>query len=95
MESQGGTIFLPSYEEEVVIPLEKRKTRASHGYSPERGNRTIFLTSGPCAAKNMVAEPCRLVDEAPTILSLFGIKMDKADGKAISALLNLPPDRDL
>lgn len=95
MESQGGTIFLTSYEEEVVIPLEKRKARASHGYSPERGNRTIFLASGPCAAKNMEAEPCRLVDEAPTILSLFGIEMDKADGKSISALLNLPPDRDL
>ncbi len=60
---------------------------SAHGYAPGDGPSPPFLVSGRRSAKGVRIQKARLVDEGPTILSLFGITMDDTDGKVIDGLI--------
>ena len=61
---------------------------STHGYAPDKGPKPVFAVCGKRAEKNAVFDRARLVDEGPTILSLFGIGMENTDGKVIGGLLS-------
>lgn len=61
---------------------------STHGYAPEKGPNSPFIISGPDANVGKVVRQARLVDEASTIMSLFGLEMPEGvDGMAIKELL--------
>lgn len=60
---------------------------STHGYAPEKGPNPPFIISGPDANKGMHLHKARLVDEAPTIMSIFSLSMpDDIDGRCIEGL---------
>ena len=66
---------------------ERKIQKSTHGYTPSDGPLPPFAVCGRRAEKGKVIGKARLVDEGPTILSLFGIGMEDTDGKVISGLL--------
>ena len=87
VESTPGT-YLPF---SPFLPVLKDRTDgpySSHGYAPEKGPKPVFAVCGKAAAEGVRIPWARLVDEGPTILSLFGITMDgDIDGRVIEGLL--------
>ncbi len=87
LESTEGT-YLPF---SPALPVLKERTEgpySSHGYAPEKGAKPVFAVCGKKAADGVRVPWARLVDEGPTILSLFGIGMaGDIDGRVIEGLL--------
>ena len=92
VESVGGIIFSSSLSAPV---FSSSKSAATHGYMPKRGPKPPFIASGKRAQKNKRYEGGRLIDEVPTVLSLFSLSMESAEGKPLPGLLTPPLDRDL
>ena len=91
LESEGALIFHPSL---TFSPLMDRKEAderniqaSTHGYAPSEGPLPPFIVCSGRAAEGTVLKKARLVDEGPTILSLFSIGMEDTDGKVIDGLL--------
>lgn len=86
LESRDNITFSPSFSPSLIIE-EPSTTLSSHGYSPEKGPKPPLIVSGKRANIGQVIEKARLVDIAPTILSIYDIQMDNIDGKKINNLL--------
>lgn len=87
LEATEGTSFSFS---PLLPPLCERTDGAfsSHGYAPEKGPKPLFAVCGKRARDGVSIPWARLVDEGPTILSLFDITMAKdIDGRVIEGLL--------
>ncbi len=69
-------------------PSDYRTSRATHGYAPEKGPKATMVLSGPGIRKNSRIKEARLIDEAPTILKMFGINMPNTDGNILEELLS-------
>ena len=59
---------------------------ATHGHLPHKGDKPPFIAKGPNIKTNIVIDGGDLVDEAPTIMKIFGIEMENIDGKALDIL---------
>jgi predicted AlkP superfamily pyrophosphatase or phosphodiesterase len=69
---------------------EKRYTRASHGYSPEKGDyTTVLMMAGKGVRQNTVVPAMRLIDEGPTFARLLGLSLGQTDGQVIEEFLSL------
>ena len=70
----------------LATPVEEVKeykaSISTHGHLPEKGDKPPFILSGPDVVEHQVIKGGYLVDEAPTILRLFGIEATKMDGHA-------------
>lgn len=89
-EGVNNVIFSPALTGALIQKPEDGdyKTNIStHGFAPEKGDNPPFVVCGKRANCDKEIREARLVDEAPTILSLFGIKMKNIDGKPIKGLL--------
>ena len=60
--------------------------KATHGHAPEKGAKSPFLVSGARAKKGKIIKEARIIDEAPTILSIFGIDMPTSDGHVLDLI---------
>lgn len=60
---------------------------STHGHDPRKGDKPPFIMSGPDVKEGVVIQGGRLVDEAPTIMKLFGITMENVDGTPFDSLL--------
>lgn len=61
---------------------------STHGYAPEKGPNPPFIISGPDANVGNVIKQARLVDEASTIMSIFGLEMpEDVDGHVVEGLI--------
>lgn len=91
IESTDGLIFYPSLSTPVLMNRKEADryniSFSTHGYSPERGPKPPFVVSGKRAGGGKRIGWARMVDEGPTILSLFGIEMDDIEGRVIEGLL--------
>ena len=68
-------------EEGYVFTPNGKVTASGHGYVGSEGPYPPFIAiNAPCRFRT---DRCSIVDEAPTILSLFGLKLDGADGKCL------------
>ena len=72
-----------------TVPGGDYKTSpGTHGGLPWRDHRTTFFACGPARLKKgAVVEQARIVDEAPTMASIFGFEMEDIDGKCLDTLL--------
>jgi predicted AlkP superfamily phosphohydrolase/phosphomutase len=70
------------YTGDVFFPAS---SAAGHGYDPRNDSmKASLLMYGPAIAPGR-AENARLIDVAPTIARWLGLKLDKAEGKALGA----------
>ncbi len=92
LESSDGLIF--PYSPFLPVYMDRKEadkyniSYSTHGYAPERGPKPPFAVTGKRAISGKRIPWARMVDEGPTILSLFNIKMEDIDGKIIEGLLN-------
>ena len=68
-----------------------KSANATHGHAPEKGDKATFVISGAAARKGAVVEEASIIDEAPTIMKIFGIQMENIDGKALDELVEVKP----
>jgi predicted AlkP superfamily pyrophosphatase or phosphodiesterase len=77
-----GYDFTGGYAGDLVFPAG---SAAGHGYDPRNpAMKASLLMYGRAVAAGTVAN-ARLIDVAPTIARWLGLKLDKAEGKALSA----------
>lgn len=90
IESDGYTSFGDSAVRPLVQNFDAsdyRFGRATHGYMPDYGPQPVFVAKGPDIREGVTLQRGRVVDEAPTYAKLLGVKLPKADGKAIEEIL--------
>jgi predicted AlkP superfamily pyrophosphatase or phosphodiesterase len=86
LEASLGYCFTDKIQGEAV--KEELSTKATHGYSPlKKDYTTIFMAAGMGINNGEVIEEMSLVDEAPTISELLGIKLEGVDGRIIKQFL--------
>lgn len=96
LEASLGYYFLDDYDGEVIKEIKAHEpgvvegiTRSTHGYSPFKDNyTTVFMLAGKGIKKGIVVEEMNLVDEAPTLAELMGLKLEDVEGRIISEFLN-------
>lgn len=91
LEARTHVVFGQNLEGSLLDkpePGNYKFSLSTHGYAPEKGPNPPFIISGSDAKDGVILNQARLVDEAPTIMSLFGLNMPcDIDGKAITELL--------
>ena len=90
IECTDNTVISTSLNGEIIQKPQDGdyKTNIStHGFSPEKGPTPLFAVCGKRAASGTHVSKARLIDEAPTILSIFGLDMPDADGKVLQSLI--------
>ncbi len=99
LDTIDNTIF--SFSPFLPVTMDRKEADkrninfSTHGYSPEKGPEPPFAVCGNRADKGKVIPWGRLVDEGPTILSLFGLDMDKdIDGRVMEGLISYHPGVD-
>lgn len=80
--------YMLSREEYSKLFPSKKSYKGHHGYDPyDKDYKTLFLAKGFGIKKGISIPKINLVDEAPTMAAILGIKMEKADGKIITDIL--------
>jgi hypothetical protein len=83
LESVRETVFGDKADgiiEEAPVAGDYHYSLSTHGYSPEEGPYTPFIMCGKPLMESTTIHQAKLVDEAPTIMELFGIEMKGIDG---------------
>ncbi len=90
VENQTGVAMGKSYEGPVISCPgmdDYKSANATHGHAPEKGKKATFILSGKRANGGARIREASLIDEAPTIMSIFGLEMKRADGKVLRELV--------
>jgi predicted AlkP superfamily pyrophosphatase or phosphodiesterase len=88
LESQTGVLFGDRFGTSVIEDPKKSGNAfvtAAHGHSPWKGPKPPFIICGKKAKTGCTISGARLIDEAPTILDIFGIPMN-GDGQVLPLL---------
>lgn len=93
IEGKNNLMFSPSLSLPVLMERKEADKHSiafsSHGYTPEKANKPPFVVCGKRAKKNKIIKSAHLVDEGPTILSLFSLSLPGlVDGKPIDGLID-------
>lgn len=59
---------------------------ATHGHLPTKGDQPPFILSGPDIKMGVQIQGAKLVDEAPTIMKIYGIVMENIDGHPLDVV---------
>ncbi len=59
---------------------------ATHGHLPMKGDQPPFILSGPDIKMGVQIQGAKLVDEAPTIMKIYGIVMEDIDGHPLDVV---------
>jgi predicted AlkP superfamily pyrophosphatase or phosphodiesterase len=90
LEAADGTSFAFGYTGELKGPSTRGGT---HGYFPDRPQmRASMIFYGPSIGTGKI-QNARLIDVAPTVAALLGMKFDKTDGSALSIPINAAVER--
>lgn len=92
LEGVTGVAFGKTVKADQVIQTaldnsDYRWSNSTHGHDPGKGDKPPFIASGPGVRPKVVIRGGRLVDEAPTVMALLGIRMKDADGEVFKDLL--------
>ena len=89
IEGREGIVFSNDILGEVIKTTDcsdYKYSVATHGHLPHKGDKPPFIAKGPKIRKNIIIDGANLVDEAPTIMKIFGIEMENIDGEALDIL---------
>jgi len=87
--AQDGIVFSQKVVGDLTdkpVVGDYRYSIATHGYVPEKGPMPPFIICGDRAKAGTVMDFGRLIDEAPTFMSLFGLTMPDADGRILDII---------
>lgn len=88
LEAVDNVVFGNDFNGAIEREPEKgnyKFSMSSHGFAPEKGANPPFIVAGK-RANNKTIEHARLVDEAPTILSIFSLELDDIDGEKLDLI---------
>ena len=92
VENQQGVAMGRAIEGNVITRPgmdDYKSANATHGHAPEKGDKATFVISGKCAKSGAVVKEASIIDEAPTIMKIFGLDMDGVDGRPLDELLEV------
>lgn len=69
------------------IPGDHKIGAATHGSRPDRVEMTLFAACGPAVRQGIRIPRASLVDEAPTMARMIGLKMKDTDGRVLEEML--------
>jgi predicted AlkP superfamily pyrophosphatase or phosphodiesterase len=85
LEGELGVMFSGAVTGGFLRPAT---LQGNHGYLPTKpGLQTGFIAAGRGVKKGVVLDNTRLVDVAPTIAQLLGVKLENTDGHPIREIL--------
>ena len=90
LETDGYTSFSEKLTRPVVTfydPGDYRSGRATHGHEPSLGPQPPFIAKGPSFASNVVLERGNILNHAPTLARVLGVKLNDATGSAVTEIL--------
>ena len=95
LEANKGYYFLDNAEGKLIDSVKHEQvgvvphyTKAAHGYSPYKQDyTTVFIAAGKGIKEGITLPEMNLVDEAPTIAKLLGVKLGEADGRILEEFL--------
>lgn len=84
VEAKPGYSFEDALTKQTVVDLkEEKKTFATHGYSPDKEDyRCNCIVSGKAITSGTSLGEIEMVDMAPTIADLLGVRFLDGDGKS-------------
>jgi predicted AlkP superfamily pyrophosphatase or phosphodiesterase len=89
LEAKPGYYFTNRLIGNLTEPAEKNH-RSSHGYLPDReGYSPLFLAAGAGIKRGVAIPSIRMVDFAPTLAALLGLKMSEAEGRVLEEMLEV------
>ena len=71
---------------ESVDNFDYKFSVATHGHLPTKGDQPPFILSGPDIKMGVQIQGAKLVDEAPTIMKIYGIVMEDIDGHPLDVV---------
>jgi len=87
LESADGLVFGSKKEGDRVVAI---KRKGSHGFRPDRPDQQAsFLAVGGGIRRGVVLPQVRMIDVAPTMAALLGIRLPAAEGRALEEVLEL------
>ncbi|WP_346868817.1 hypothetical protein [Clostridium sp. UBA5119] len=93
IEAKRGFIFIDKLNDSIVTPTTPKegKSNGNHGYHPNSPDiHTLFIGCGEEFKENFFMDNMNLVDIAPTLSKVLGIKFPKCDGMVIDEILTIP-----
>ena len=90
LETDGYTSFSEKLTRPAVTfydPGDYRSGRATHGHEPSLGPQPPFIAKGPSFASNVVLERGNILNHAPTLARVLGVKLNDATGSAVTEIL--------
>ena len=85
LEAEPGYTFSGSVSSEYV---RSSSLKGNHGFLPTTpGLQTGFLVAGRGIKQGVVLDSVRLIDVAPTVAALLGMKLEGADGRVLTEFL--------
>ncbi len=89
LEAENNVIFGKDLTGSISSYPEKgcyKFSDSTHGFAPEKGPNPPFIAAGKRAKDSAFIKHARLVDEAPTIMSIFGLTLDGIDGRKLDLI---------
>jgi predicted AlkP superfamily pyrophosphatase or phosphodiesterase len=91
LEAQPGHIFVRGGEALPIVGPTRNDFIGAHGYDPRRPEmRAAFLIKGPGVRRNREIGVVRLIDIAPTIARVLGVRLD-AEGRVLTEVFESSP----
>lgn len=85
LEAEPGYMFSKSLDGDFVRPAP---IKGNHGFLPTRaGMHTGFVAAGRGVKKGVQLGLIQLVDVAPTVAELLGLRLEDADGRVLNEIL--------
>jgi hypothetical protein len=89
LDPASGVTFSHSADGEVLAPS---RVEGMHGQMPDRPQMSaVFVITGPGIPRGRHLETVQMLDVAPTLASLAGLKLPDAQGKPIPTLVSGRP----
>jgi len=89
LAASPGYIFTDRADADLTVP--SAPFRGAHGHAPDQpGMASGFIIAGAGIRRGVVLPLIRMVDVAPTIAALLGLRLDAANGVPIAGLLEAP-----
>lgn len=90
LEAADGLVFGSKKEGDPVVAI---KPRGSHGFRPDHPDQQAsFLAIGGGIRPGAVLPHIRMIDVAPTVAALLGIRLPAAEGRALTEVLDRSGD---